>query len=411
MKLKLKDILPNPFRDVKRNPLDEAKVAELVSSIHDTGFWDNVVVRKNKAGKYELAYGHHRIAAAIKAGIVEADFIVKKLDDAMMLKIMARENSETYKYTVLALIESVRGVVEALADGRIPAFGINPSTPAVHLRYAPSYAPGVVPSTNLVERPYTTVEVANFLGYSKAEGAKADDSVIAALNALELMQKGILDDKAIQGLKINQLLVMTRDIKKRLEKTSAATKVTQAEVKKHTEQMAKLDADRHAAEQKEKEKQAELRRKETEAHKAEDEADAKRWAEEQRVAKERAAERRLIFETKRAGLDAKIEEDKKRAEAAQTRDKNLSTRYAVSTMLGKLKTIVSERNAFREEIKALSRDKAVTAAERENLRQAFLAAGDWYTEQAISFRPSVYVDVLKEARNKEAAKQKRESAQ
>jgi hypothetical protein len=410
MRLKLKEILANPFRDVKRNPLDEAKVAELVSSIHDTGFWDNVVVRKNKAGKFELAYGHHRIAAAIKAGIVEADFIVKKLDDAMMLKIMARENSETYKYSVLALIESVRGVVEALADGRIPAFEIDPKTNAQHLRNAPSYAVGAS-SPKLGEHPYTTVAVARFLGYTKKKDTDADNCVVAALNALELMQKGILDDRAIQGLKINQLLVMTRDIKKRLEKTSAAAKVIQADVKKHTEQMAKLDADRHAAEQAYKERQEELRRKETEAHKAEDEKAAKEWAEEQRVAKERAAERRLIFETKRAGLDAKIEESKERADAAQTRDKNLSTRYAVSTMLGKLKTIVSERNAFREEIKALSRDKAVTAAERENLRQAFLAAGDWYTEQAISFRPSVYVDVLKEARNKEAAKQKRESAQ
>jgi actin-related protein len=326
----------------------------------------------------------------------------------MMLKIMARENSETYKYSVLALIESVRGVVEALADGRIPAFELAKDVNKQYLRYAPSYIVGA-PAGNLPARPYTTLAVAKFLGSVWVNDA--GNNIVAALNALELMQKGILDDKAIQGLKINQLLVMTRDIKKRLEQTSAVAKATQADVKKHTDQMAKLDADRHAAEQKEKEKQAELRRKETEAHKAEDEKAAKEWAEEQRVAKERAAERRLIFETKRAGLDAKIEEDKARADAAQTRDKNLSTRYAVSTMLGKLKMIVSERNAFREEIKALSRDKAVTAAERENLRQAFLAAGDWYTEQAIAFRPSVYVDVLKEARNKEAAKQKRESAQ
>jgi hypothetical protein len=325
---------------------------------------------------------------------------------------MARENSETYKYSVLALIESVRGVVEALADGRIPAFEIDPSTPAVHVRYAPSYVAGIDLGGSSPKVPYTIQAVAHFLGATESRGGeskqKANDAITAALNALELMQKGILDDKAIQGLKINQLLVMTRDIKKRLEQTSAVAKATQADVKKHTEQMAKLDADRHAAEQQEKEKQAELRRKETEAHKAEDEKAAKEWAEEQRVAKDRAAERRLIFETKRAGLDAKIEESKERADAAQTRDKNLSTRYAATTCIGKLATIVSERNSFREDLKSLSRDKALTQAERERIRQGLLAAGEWYTEQSIQFRPVVTVDVLKELRKKEESKRKRE---
>ena len=66
MILKLKDILPNPFRDLRANPLIEDKIVELVGSIHLTGFWDNVVVRKNADGKYELAYGHHRLAAAAR---------------------------------------------------------------------------------------------------------------------------------------------------------------------------------------------------------------------------------------------------------------------------------------------------------------------------------------------------------
>ena len=89
----------------------------------------------------------------------------------------------------------------------------------------------------------------------------------------------------------------------------------------------------------------------------------------------------------------------------------MSTRYAATTCIGKLATIVSERNSFREDLKSLSRDKALTQAERERIRQGLLAAGEWYTEQSIQFRPVVTVDVLKEARNKEAAKQKRESAQ
>jgi len=55
MKLKLKDILPNPFRDFVTSPLKEEKLEGLKKSINDTGFWDNVLVRKNTDGKYECA--------------------------------------------------------------------------------------------------------------------------------------------------------------------------------------------------------------------------------------------------------------------------------------------------------------------------------------------------------------------
>ena len=121
MILKLKDILPNPYRDTVANPLIEEKIMELVGSINLTGFWDNVVVRKNADGKYECAYGHHRVAAAIRAGLTEADFIVKKLDDATMIQIMDNENRETYGSTTASIMESVKAIVKALATGDIHA--------------------------------------------------------------------------------------------------------------------------------------------------------------------------------------------------------------------------------------------------------------------------------------------------
>src|ERR1035441_714855 len=119
MKLKFRDVLSNPYRDLKGNPLLKDKIAELVASINTTGFWDNVVVRKNKDGKYEMAYGHHRLAAAIEAGITEADFIVKTFDDELMIKVMDNENREAYGTSPLSLIESVRAVVKGLSEGRV----------------------------------------------------------------------------------------------------------------------------------------------------------------------------------------------------------------------------------------------------------------------------------------------------
>ena len=59
------------------------------------------MVRENKAGKYELAYGHHRVQAAIEAGLIEADFIVKPLDDAMLIKVMDYENRELMRLPLL----------------------------------------------------------------------------------------------------------------------------------------------------------------------------------------------------------------------------------------------------------------------------------------------------------------------
>src|ERR1700674_4155249 len=142
MKLKLKSILPNPFRDLKTNPLLEEKIADLMGSINLTGFWENVVVRKNTEGNYELSYGHHRLEAAIRSGITEADFIVKKFDDAKMIQVMDNETRETYGSTPQSLIESVKAVVQSLAKGTIPAFEIDPKGRKDTIRYAPSYAPG-----------------------------------------------------------------------------------------------------------------------------------------------------------------------------------------------------------------------------------------------------------------------------
>ena len=51
MKVELKDIKPNPYRYINKGyPIDKAKVEKLRASIKRTGFWDNLVARKNKNG-------------------------------------------------------------------------------------------------------------------------------------------------------------------------------------------------------------------------------------------------------------------------------------------------------------------------------------------------------------------------
>ena len=123
VKIKLSDVKPNPNRDLAFNPYNEEKIAALMASIGETGFWTNVIVRQSPDGKgYEQAYGHHRIESARRCDIKEADFVVRELDENMMLKMMELENQEDYRYCPLSLLESVKAVVKALDAGRIAPF-------------------------------------------------------------------------------------------------------------------------------------------------------------------------------------------------------------------------------------------------------------------------------------------------
>lgn len=117
MKVQIKDLQPNPYRNMAHYPIDEAKVGALVASIKQTGFWDNILARKEGA-KVQIAYGHHRLAAlrkAMKATDV-VDIPVKELDDATMLKVMANENMDEWKTSPGVIDETVRAARDFLAD-------------------------------------------------------------------------------------------------------------------------------------------------------------------------------------------------------------------------------------------------------------------------------------------------------
>ncbi len=94
MKIKVKDLEPNPFRNIASYPIDRAKVEALKTSIKETTFWDNILVRPHptEKGKYQIAYGHHRHIALTELKLQEVDIPVRKLTDAQMVKIMAEEN-------------------------------------------------------------------------------------------------------------------------------------------------------------------------------------------------------------------------------------------------------------------------------------------------------------------------------
>ncbi len=109
LKVKLCDLRDNPFRDFALYPIQEDRIVELLDSINETTFWENLLARRN-GNLIELAYGHHRKVAAVRAfgDQHEIRIPVRALSDAMMIKIMGRENSEKYKCIPAAIDSTVK---------------------------------------------------------------------------------------------------------------------------------------------------------------------------------------------------------------------------------------------------------------------------------------------------------------
>jgi hypothetical protein len=112
MKVQIKNLKPNPYRDMKKLPINPIKVEALKNSITETEFWDNILARPKsghaKEPIFEIAYGHHRLAALKELKIEEIDIPIKDLDDATMIQIMANENMEDWETTTAGTNETVR---------------------------------------------------------------------------------------------------------------------------------------------------------------------------------------------------------------------------------------------------------------------------------------------------------------
>ena len=141
---KIRDIKPNPFRNVDRYPIQRDKIDALRESIKTTTYWDNIIARKS--GKdVEIAYGHHRLIALEEelGPDKEIILIIKNLTNEDMIQIMARENLAEWGTSVMVLHETVRAVVEAYGAGEIELPAPERGQPGRERKffYAPSFSP------------------------------------------------------------------------------------------------------------------------------------------------------------------------------------------------------------------------------------------------------------------------------
>ena len=76
-----------------------------------------LVVARKRDGKFEQAYGHHRIEAArqVLGKNASVRLIIRDLDDETMLKMMAADNDDAYNLSpgfVLETVESALGFMD-----------------------------------------------------------------------------------------------------------------------------------------------------------------------------------------------------------------------------------------------------------------------------------------------------------
>ncbi len=220
MKVKLKNVRPNPFRNIDAYPTNTDKVEQLKKSIQSTEFWDNIVARKSGNG-IEIAYGHHRLRALneLYDGEETFSFIIRDLDDSEMIKIMAHENLDEWGHNSGTERETVRAVINAYGAGQIFLNAPAKKTSNNQLRFADAeqqfcfHASGSEPHAH---RPYTADTVSAFLG-----GTMTIDTIKYTLRALCLIEQGHLDEEKLRDVSSHGARVVVNEVVRAVKQAEA----------------------------------------------------------------------------------------------------------------------------------------------------------------------------------------------
>jgi len=396
--IRLSDIKPNPNRDLERNPLVPEKVERLKDSIQRLGWWRNCPVRKNGVGDYEVVYGHHRLEALRRLGFEAAEFNVENYDDAQMVQILSEENEGTYRHDVRSLIESVRGVVKALDEGRIPPFDIPEKTRKSYIYYAPFFVPGKIPEHPDPKKRFTITEVAKFLNKDKwqvslpdpngrREKIKPGQEIVAAIGALHLIELGLITETEIKGWHIEELASEVALRKQGYEKTVLQRQRSQEEQKRLYEEQMRLQREREAIIEAEKKRLDELVEEAREARQKE-EAEKDVRLEEERALRQEQYEARLRRIQAQDKPDPHLCEELRRKadEDAKRKQRDAAFRGELNTALLFLQRL-QEPSADNDRLRRLSKNPKLSTGEREIVRQSVMSAGDYFLNAANMFLP------------------------
>lgn len=98
-RLPIESLQPNRFQP--RHKFDDAKIAELVSSVRERGILQPLIVRQisGEPGEFEIVAGERRWRAAQRAGLHQVPVVVKDFTDAQALEVALIENIQRQDLT------------------------------------------------------------------------------------------------------------------------------------------------------------------------------------------------------------------------------------------------------------------------------------------------------------------------
>ncbi len=302
MRVDLKSLQPNPFRNFKVDPIDEQVVAALKESIKDNpaGFWGGIVARRTKHNGIELAFGHHRVRAAIAAGIREDDIkVVSDIPDADMIRMYANENATQRGNNGTAIAGSVASAVRFIAKGLLTGTDSPDFRRVFASAHATEQAQNVLTSERGLGEPPITAFLADIPGVNK-------NTVMQQLSNLKASGDY---DEIIQAVKM--------EIEE--ENKEALKRLRQQEEEQRKAAEAQVLAEQRA-------KEAEERRKEAvkAARAAKEEADQRRREKEQKdaeLAAKRAEEEAKLAAKRKDEADAEAKEFDKLRKTRDAMDK------------------------------------------------------------------------------------------
>jgi ParB family chromosome partitioning protein len=125
-----------------RRHFDEARMAELTDSVRVHGILTPLLVRPNSDG-YEIAAGHRRFRAALRAELAEAPAVVRAMTDQQFVEVVTIENLQR---------EDVHPIEEAAGYQRlIGSYGYTPAMLAERVGRSESYIAKRLALTRLIE--------------------------------------------------------------------------------------------------------------------------------------------------------------------------------------------------------------------------------------------------------------------
>lgn len=380
----LGDLLANPHRRISEYPIQASRVAMIRASIESSGFWNNIEARPADDGKYEIAYGHHRLAALGKmwpgaehlgnGGLLKRGakipIMVVEMDDGAMIRRMAAENSHRHDGEGMDFwtdMETVAAVIDAYGRGLI------------ELGEVPTQRPDLLSVTG--DRKYSSSMISQFLGGEVGGWKKT--KVKDCHQALTCVERGLAKAEDFQGIGVRSartlasgLFASERDAlaikakaKEDRERAVEAAKRASAEREEARAAKAQAEEDRRMAEELEREAAAEARaarderdRKAAAVRKSEAARRKRLAAEAEANAEERQAQAAREEESAKFNLE-KANRKKERAKKAGTVAKREQKKLAKQAQSG-----ASGQDMAKAKAESLGKIAAAAEHEKEDLR-------------------------------------------